>query len=215
MKLSISLIIGMSGCMAALANEPSAPPSLNPVETAALQSDTSSEVGTLLMSGRDCLSSGKWMEAAALLEKARSLQPANNEVAFVLSAAYIELKRYADALPMLESLAKGVPDSPMVKNNLAWVLLHVKDTGGTNMTRAVKLARAAVLDVPSDYAIWNTLGEAYYATGRYDKALQAAESGLRLSVLAGITNSPCRELLVRSRKAAGAAGLDEMNSDRP
>jgi hypothetical protein len=74
------------------------------------------------------------------------------------------------------------------------------------------LARGALLDVPSDFSIWNTLGEAYYATGQFEKGLSAAQSGLRLSLLAGVTNTPCRELVVRCRKAAGAASLDQDNA---
>jgi len=203
MRLTTCMVVWMAGCVVALAEAP------------APAADSTGEVGTLLMSGRECLTEGKWTQAMALFEKARTLQPSNNEVAFGLSAAYIEAKRYPEALPLLETLVKAVPNSPTVKNNLAWVLLHVKDTGGTNLTRAVKLARAAVLDMPSDYAIWNTLGEAYYATARYDKALQAAESGLRLSMLAGVTNSPCRELVGRCRKAAGADGREAMEPDHP
>ncbi|MEI8138644.1 MAG: tetratricopeptide repeat protein [bacterium] len=172
----------------------------------------SGEVADLLSSGRDCLINGKMTEAQALFEKACSLDSTNNEAAFGLSAAYLELKRYEEALPLLEKLYREVPESPMVKNNLAWALLKVKDPAPTNAGRAVKLARGALLDVPSDFSIWNTLGEAYYATGQFEKGLSAAQSGLRLSLLAGVTNTPCRELVVRCRKAAGAASLGQDNA---
>lgn len=173
----------------------------------------SGEVADLVSSGRDCLMNGKMTEALALFEKACTLDPTHQEAAFGLSAAYLELKRFDLALPMLEKLNKTV-DSPMVKNNLAWALLKATDPKPENATRAVKLARSALLDVPSDYSIWNTLGEAYYATGQFEKGLSAAQSGWRLSQLAGMTNSPCRELVVRCRKAAGAASLD-LDNDRP
>ena len=173
------------------------------------------DVGTLLASGRENLMGGKYTEAVALFEKARTLDPTNQEAAFGLSAAFIETKRYEEAIPLLETLNKAVPDNPMVKNNLAWALLHVKGANPVDPSRIVKLARSALIDVPSDYSIWNTLGEAYYAAGDFEKALRAAQSGLRLSVLAGVTNSPCRELVSRCRKAAGAASLETMNSDRP
>ncbi len=215
MRMTRCMVVWMAGCVAVLAEKPATSSGKGAIEPGVEQVDSAGDVSALVMSGRECLADGKWTQAMALFEKARSLQPSNNEVAFGLSAAYIETKRYAEALPLLETLTKAVPDSPMVKNNLAWVLLHVKDAGGTNVTRAVKLARAAVLNVPSDYAIWNTLGEAYYAAARYDKALQAAESGLRLSLLAGVTNSPCRELVIRCRKAAGVGERDAMDSDRP
>lgn len=174
----------------------------------------SGEVADLVSSGRDCLLNGKMTEALALFEKACALDPAHPEAAFGLSAAYLELRRFDQALPMLEKLNRTVPDNPMVKNNLAWALLKATNPKPENAARAVKLARSALLDVPSDYSIWNTLGEAYYATGQFEKGLSAAQSGWRLSQLAGATNSPCRELVVRCRKAAGAASLDHDN-DRP
>lgn len=202
MKVSLCAMIWLAGVLVAGAEGTSAPPVV------------AGDVADLLSSGRDCLMNGKMTEAQALFEKACSLDPANHEAAFGLSAAYIELKRYELALPLLEKLNKEVPDNPMVKNNLAWALLKVKDPAPTNAARAVKLARAALLDVPSDYSIWNTLGEAYYATGQFEKGLGAAQSGLRLSLLAGMTNTPCRELAARCRKAAGAASLNKDN-DRP
>lgn len=208
MKSAAVWMVWMVGCAGVMAEETSAPPAR--VE---IPGEVALEVGTLLASGRGNLADSKWIEAATLFEKARQLQPSNNEAAFGLSAAYMELKRYKDALPLLEKLVKEVPDSPLVKNNLAWVLLHVQNGDASNAERAVKLARAAILDVPSDYSVWHTLGEAYYATGIYDKALKAAESGLRLSVLAGVTNSPCRELVARCHKAL--SGQDESDSLHP
>ena len=212
MKRMMEILVIVAMGLSASAAEPAAPSAKTGM---AAERAVSGEVATLLSSGRECLLSGKWTEAVALFEKARSLDSGNQEAAFGLSAAFIELKRYSDALPLLEKLAKDLPEHPMVKNNLAWVLLQDKDKtkGSGNAPRAIKLARSAMLDVPSDYSIWNTLGEAYYVSGQFDKALRAAECGLRLSVLAGLTNSPCKDLVVRCRKAAAAASLDK--SDGP
>jgi tetratricopeptide (TPR) repeat protein len=202
MKVAWGLMIWLAGALVAGAEGTS---------TAAV---VSGEVADLVSSGRDCLMNGKMTEALALFEKAYSLDPASNEAAFGLSAAYLEMKRFDQALPMLEKLNKEVPDSPMVKNNLAWALLKATGAKPESAARAVKLARSALLDVPSDYSIWNTLGEAYYAAGQFEKGLSAAQSGLQLSNLAGATNSPSRELVARCRKAAGAASVDRDN-DRP
>jgi len=208
----MSVAAGMAACLGMAAEGPLA--TMEKTAPTPSTREVAGEVGTLLVSGRSCLLDAKWTEAAALFEKACSLDSTNNEAAFGLSAAYIELKRCEDALPLLEKLVKAVPDNPMVKNNLAWVLLNIKGQAAANAPRAIKLARSALLDVPSDYSIWNTLGEAYYAGGQFDKALRAAQSGLRLSLLAGATNSPCRELVSRCRKAAGASVLEEMESER-
>ncbi len=202
MKFVLCVMVLLAGVVGTRAEETSTPAMV------------SAEVVDLLSSGRDCLMKGKLTEAQALFEKACSLDPANNEAIFGLSATYIETQRYEKALPLLEKLNKEVPDNPMVRNNLAWTLLKSKDVTSENAARAVKLARGALLDVPSDFSVWNTLGEAYYATGQFEKGLSAAQSGLRLSVLAGITNSPCRELVVRCRKAAGAASLDRDDEGR-
>lgn len=175
------------------------------------------ELQALSSSGRKALADGRWPEAVALFEKARKLDTKNSEAAFGLSAALIELNRFAEALPLLEELRKAVPDHPMVKNNLAWVYVKCTDPGLRNPAKAIKLAREAVLDQPSDYSIWNTLAEAYYANEQYDRALRAAESAWRLSRLAGVTNTAAtRELVIRCRKAAGnpAVGTDE-DDDRP
>jgi len=162
-----------------------------------------SEAALLAQSGRECLVSAKWTEAAALFEKARTLDPSSDESAFGLSAAYIGLKRFEEAVTLLEALEKKVPEHPMVRNNLAWALLKARGAKDGTAERAIKLARSALLDVPSDPSIWNTLGEAYYMAGKFDKALGAARSGLRLSELAGEKNSPCRDLVDRCRKAGG------------
>lgn len=203
MKISWWVMIWLAGTLMAGAEGTSTPVVVE-----------SGEMADLLSSGRGNLMDGKLNEALALFEKAFRLDPASQEAAFGLSATCLELKRYEQALPLLERLYAEVPDNPMVKNNLAWALLQIKDTSSGKAARAVKLARSALLDVPSDYSIWNTLGEAYYATGQFERGLSAAQSGLRLCVLAGVTNSPCRELAVRCRKAAGAASLDKDN-DRP
>ncbi|MEI6564830.1 MAG: tetratricopeptide repeat protein [bacterium] len=194
------MMIWLASGLAACAEGTSAPPAVAVM---------SGEVASLLSSGRTCLMDGKMPEAQALFEKVRKLDPANNEAAFGLSAACIELKRYEEALPILEKLNQDVPDNPRVKNNLAWTLLKVKDPAAENAGRAIKLARSALLDSPSDYTIWNTLGEAYYAAGQFEKALRTAQGAWRLSLMAGDTNSTSRELVARCRKAAGAASLEE------
>lgn len=215
MKMKTSLLVWVACGLVASADETNSAPAKQEGAGVAPVVDVSDEVITLLASGKNCLREERWTEAVALFEKARALQPSNNEAVFGLSAALIEMKRYDEALPMLEALAKAVPESPMVKNNLAWALLHAREGAAANAPRAIKLARSALLDVPSDFNIWNTLGEAYYAAGQFDKALKAAQSGLKLSTLAGVTNSPCRGLVARSRKAAGAAALDDINPDHP
>ena len=189
------------------AEGPAAVTSNIPAAASASAAATAADVASLLSSGRQFLNEGKWTEAAALFEKVRSLDPANQEAAFGLSATYIENGRLEEALPLLERLSKEAPDNPMVKNNLAWVYVKAKDPAVRNPEKAVVLAREAVLDVPADYSVWNTLAEAYYAAGKYDLAARRAKIALQLSQAAGVTNDvPFRELIERCQSAAGAKG---------
>ena len=215
------MAIGVAGCMLAGAGAAAPDPATKPEPGKVPPQKVSANAGgaetqTLLSSGHTALTDGKWPEAVALFEKARKLEPTNSEAEFGLSAALIELNRFAEASPLLEDLHRVLPDHPMVKNNLAWVYVKCTDPAVHNPAKAVKLAREAVLDLPADYSMWNTLAEAYYADAQYDRALRAAESAWRLSRLAGVTNSAAtRELVARCRKAAGAsaAGIDD--DDRP
>lgn len=205
--IGVALVAGM-----ALAQESAVPP----VRTAAAPTaKPSSEVNDLLVSGRQDLQDAKWNGAAALFEKALKLDPSSQEAMFGLAAAYIQLEKFSEALPLLEELQRQHPESPMVRNNLAWVHVKSKDPAVRNAPLAIKLARGAVLDVPSDYSVWNTLAEAYYANGQYDRALRSAQSALRLSQMAGVTNSASsRELVARCRKAVGDSGADDLSTNR-
>jgi len=98
----------------------------------------------------------------------------------------------------------------VIENNLAWVYAKAKDPAVRDPAKAIRLARDAVLAVPSDFNIWNTLAESYYAAGRYDRALRAARNAWQLSQLAGVTNdAPFREVLTRCESAAGVAPADQ------
>jgi len=186
-----------------------------PVQVVAPVIRPTGEMSDLLTSGRQSLQNEKWVEAAALFEKAFKLDPASQEAMFGLAAADIQLEKYADALPLLEALHQQRPDNAMVKNNLAWIYAKSKDPAIRNPALAIKLARDAVLDAPADNSVWNTLAEAYYANGQFDRALRSAQSALRLSQLAGVTNAAAsRELVARCRKAAGASEGDNLPTDR-
>jgi tetratricopeptide (TPR) repeat protein len=208
--LGVVAVLGVAGCWGAGAGEATSAPPVT-VEVAA-----GGEALQLLEAGREALKAGRWVEAAALYEKARTMEPDNREAAFGLSAAYMELQRFPEAYPLLERLHEDVPDDPMVKNNLAWVCVKAKEPALRDPARAIRLAREAVLDVPADASVWNTLGEAYYAAGQFEKALRAARSALSLGLLAGSPNvAASRELVARCRRAVGASSLEDAGEDHP
>lgn len=189
-------LLGLSA--AAAAQQTSAPPA-----KAAAEPAVTNEAQILIKAGQEKMADEKWTEAAALFEKAHMLSPSNSEAAFGLGTAYSQLGRYKESLPLLEQVFKAYPESPVIENNLAWVYAKAKDPEVRNPAKAIKLARDAVITVPSDYNIWSTLAEAYFADGQFDRALRSARNALELSQLAGVTNdAPFRDLMDRCEAAA-------------
>jgi predicted Zn-dependent protease len=202
--LSILAAALAAGFAAPAAAEDTHPP---PAQTAApavtpRPAASAVEVQKLVTGGKDFLGDEKWSEAAALFEKARSLDPENIEACFGLGTAYSQLDRFEEAAPLLERVLKASPDSPVVKNNLAWVYAKATDPAVRNPEKAIRLCRDAVLAVPADFNVWSTLAESYYAAGNYERARRSARNAWHLSQLAGATNAvPLQELLERCEKA--------------
>jgi tetratricopeptide (TPR) repeat protein len=138
----------------------------------------SAEVSFLIDAGVQYADEGEYVEAERAYARALESSPGNPDIRFRMGTLYIQMARYKDAVRMLESLVKEFPDSPMVQNNLAWVYA----TGGEvkNGQLALRYAREALLTVPFASSAWNTLAEAYYVCGEYDKALRASEYSIEL-----------------------------------
>jgi tetratricopeptide (TPR) repeat protein len=136
------------------------------------------DVSFLVDAGVQYADEGEYAEAERAYIRALEGSPGNPDIRFRLGTLYIQMARYKDAVRMLEALVKEFPDSPMVQNNLAWVYA----TGGEvkNGKLALRYAREALLTVPFASSAWNTLAEAYYVCGEYDKALQASEYSIEL-----------------------------------
>ncbi|SFM97475.1 M48 family metallopeptidase [Thermodesulforhabdus norvegica] len=94
-------------------------------------------------------------------------------------AYLLEKKRYSEAERTLKRGVEIYPNHPDLCNNLAWLYATApppyRDTG-----KAVEYAiRAIELDSSKPH-IWDTLAEAYFASGDYRKALEAIEQAIKL-----------------------------------
>ena len=127
------------------------------------------------------LEQGKPVIAEGLFAKALAQAPGNRRGRFGLSTALIQSDKYKEALEILEKLLKETPKDYVLMNNIAWVYATARDIKTRNGARAVALAQDALLINPIDCHVWSTLAEAYFISGRYDKALRNAEQALRLS----------------------------------
>ncbi len=213
-RKSIGIWIALAGmaCLAngeeELANQPGMEPqqAVAAVETAPGTQGGSANFERCLEQGRAAQAQEQWAEAAEAFRQALALAPQDEEAAFGLATALTNMERYGDAKPLLEGLLKKMPDSAFVKNNLAWVYARASDPQVRNPALAVKLARDALLAMPAEFNVWNTLAEAYYAAGNYARAERVARQALELGLMAGLTNeAPLREMVERCRAAAAAA----------
>lgn len=130
---------------------------------------------------------GEYEEAEGAYLRALEADPENAEIRFRLSTIYLQMGRYTNAIPMLESLSNEFPNDATVHNNLSWS--YATGAGVRNKEKALWHAREAILLAPFSPSMWNTLAEAYYAAGDYEKALRSADHALDLLV-GGAPESP-------------------------
>lgn len=153
----------------------SAPPTAAVEETNTVKT---SKISFLMDTGVQYEDAGEYADAEKAYLRALEKDPGNTDIRFRLSVLYIQMKRYAEAVKILKALGSEFPDNAMVQNNLAWVYA----SGGEmkNGKLALRHAREALLSAPYAPSVWNTLAEAYYVSGDYDKALRSSDQALGL-----------------------------------
>lgn len=157
--------------------------------------------------GQALLEAGRWREALAVFEQAAKDDPSDEQARFGLAAVKMQMGRYAEAFALLEDLRAAYPDSPEILNNIAWIRLKAKDPALHDVPAGLRDARQAVLSAPGNQEAWNTLAEAWYQAGDYEKALKRARIALGIAQekrLAGIREY--ERLVERCEKAL--AGRD-------
>lgn len=132
----------------------------------------------LMDAGIQYADEGEYEDAEQAYLRALENNPGDPNTRFRLSTLYIMMERYREAVALLTALIEEFPDNPQTYNNLAWVYA----TGGEmkNGKMALRHARDAILIEPNSPSLWNTLAEAYYVFGQYDKALRASDMAIDL-----------------------------------
>lgn len=150
------------------------------------------ELNARIRQGMQYVEKKQYLEALAVLREA-IYQKSNDERArFVAANAFMGLKRYDAALTLLEAVRNDHPEQPSILNNLAWLYATSESPAIRNPSRAVELARQALILAPDNYHIWSTMAEAHYAHGDYSRAQRAAEEALRMS---RAQNAPTEQVL--------------------
>ncbi len=157
--------------------EPAKPAAPN--EVAGSTNETkSARVSFLMNTGVQYADAGDYQEAERAYLRAREADPDNPNILFALSNLYVQMERYKTAVDILNGMAAKFPENALVHNNLAWIY----STGGSmkNGKLAVRHALEAIMSAPIEASMWNTLAEAFYVAGQYDKALSASEYAIDL-----------------------------------
>ena len=209
--LHISLLCGLVASLLVPSLAAPAKPTKNKVAAGATTGTVSALEKEFDMAYK-ALDQGQPKVAVGLFRKALENQPLNRRGRFGLSTALIQADQYKEALEILEVMLKETPKDYVLKNNTAWIYATVSDVKIRNGARAVQLAQEALLLNPIDCHVWSTLAEAYYISGRYDKALRSANEALRVG---HETNADAKLLaqyqiqFERCRKAAASSSILE------
>lgn len=137
-----------------------------------------SKLGFLMSTGFEYADEGEYEEAEKAYLRALEMDAGNKDILLRLGTLYVSMERFKEAVEIFKGLAERFPDNSSVNNNLAWC--YATGTGVKNKKLALRYAREAILSAPTAPSIWNTLAEAYYMAGDYDKALRSAEYALEL-----------------------------------
>lgn len=205
MAKRIALIVVFVGCMfqCALSRGTNAPTST------AVAPDVNSKQASreLLAKASELARDERWDEACTLFRSMLKTEPDDLQATIGLGTCLLQMRRYKEALDILGLLQERLPDDPALKNNIAWICAISPDPAIRNPAKAVRFAQQAILTMPGDADIWNTLAEAHFAAGEYLMAERAARIAVDIvQQIAPGKVSVFRETLRRCSKAIEHAG---------
>ncbi|MFW5901830.1 MAG: M48 family metalloprotease [Thermodesulfobacteriota bacterium] len=132
----------------------------------------------------------------SLIEKRVQQQPQNAELHILLGDLYYSEKQTARAAAEYKKALDAAPENARALNNLAWLYATSQAEGLFKPEAALKLAEKAARLKPSPHVL-DTLAEAYYVNGQYEKAVAAARRALSK---AGGNTAHYRQQLERFQK---------------
>lgn len=124
---------------------------------------------------------GEYDQATAALRRVLEIDPKHQVASYRISHYYISAKEYGNAEKMLKSLIEEYPEDYELKNNLSWLYSTADDPAFQHGQESIKLAQEAMIDAPYDHNVWSSLAEAYYVTGKYEKAQRAISHTVSLA----------------------------------
>lgn len=175
-----------------------------PAETSAPAGETN-ELDRLVNEALRYLAQGQVKTAVPLFKQILRQDKRHRRALFGLGTCFVELRKYRDAEIVFKRMLEEYPDAFEALNNLAWMYATASDPAIRDGNKAVAYAQQAVLLSPNTLEIWNTLSEAYYVSGQYEKAQRAAEEAVRLSLASGAPKRIVENYRWQAEKCARAA----------
>jgi Flp pilus assembly protein TadD len=127
------------------------------------------------------LALGQIGEALDATDAAIKLRPDSTRLYRSRAALLRQLGRWADAISTLERVHASEPADWESANDAAWLLVTAPDPSVRNAERAVALVRPIVERMPTNGAVWNTLGVALCRSEAWPEALAALGMSMKLS----------------------------------
>ncbi len=153
---------------------------IEPIEatTAATNYVPNPKAAFLLDTGIQYSEEGEYEDAERAYLRALKADPENESILFRLSTLYLLMNRAPEAVSILEALTEVSPENARVHNNLAWA--YATGDGVRNKKKALLHARESILSAPNEPNMWNTLAEAYFLAGDYERAERIAKHAIEL-----------------------------------
>jgi tetratricopeptide (TPR) repeat protein len=131
---------------------------------------------------------GQVAEAMAHFQRALEIMPGSGGFRYNFGVALFQQGKIADAVVQWREAVRLLPNQVVFLNQLAWVLATYPEASIRNGADAVVLAERAVqLSEGQEPAILGTLAAAYAETGRFSRAIQAAERAIAIASARGDT----------------------------
>ena len=112
-----------------------------------------------------------------ILNRQLTGSPKDSEIYKALAYIYHQREKLAKAKWSYENVIRLNPDDALALNNLAWILATAEDKTLLDYTKALALAKRAVL-IERSPTFLDTLAEAYYVNRLYDEALEISKEAL-------------------------------------
>jgi Flp pilus assembly protein TadD len=136
--------------------------------------------------GAALLKKGEIDQAIAQCREALSIEPENAGASATLGNALLRKGKAGEAVTYYERSLQIAPGSVTSLNDLAWVLSTCSDGSLRNGARAIDLAKKAVeLSERKNPIFLHTLAAAYAEGGRFNDAIDTAQTALQLALAQG------------------------------